>query len=84
MKWTRVIWDSTPGGNVEHIEQHDLTTEEVEHVLENYDSTGISQSSGNPCVFGYTPDDRYVIVIYEEADADTVVPVTAYEVPEPT
>jgi hypothetical protein len=65
-------------------QQHDLTTEEVEHVLENYVSTGISQSSGSPCVFGYTRDDRYIIVIYEEADANTVVPVTAYEVPEPT
>jgi hypothetical protein len=25
-------------------------------------------------------DGRYIIVIYEEVDADTVVPVTAYEV----
>ena len=84
MNWTHVIGDSTAGGNVEHVEQHDLTTQEVEHVLENYVSTGISQSSGSSCVFGYTPDDRYIIVIYEEVDADTVVPVTAHEVPEPT
>ena len=82
MHWTYVIWDSTPGGNVEHVEEHDLTTDEVEHVLENFVSKGRSQSSGCPCVFGYTPDGRYVIVIYDEEDADTVVPVTAYEVPE--
>jgi hypothetical protein len=49
-------------------------------VLANFDSTGASQSSGRPCVFGCTPDGRYIIVIYEEVDEDTVVPVTAYEV----
>ena len=73
-------WDGW--GNVDHIEEHGLTVEEVEHVLDNYDSTGFRQSSGNPCVFGYTPDDRHIIVIYEEVDADAIVPVTAYEVPE--
>jgi hypothetical protein len=83
MNWTHVIWDSTAGGNVEHIEEHDLTTEEVEYVLENFVTTGVSQSSGSPCVFGYTPGDRYIIVIYEEVDEDTVIPVTAYEVAEP-
>ena len=80
MKWTRIIWDHLPDGNVEHVEEHDLTTDEVEHVLAHFDSTGVSQSSGRPCVFGYTPDGRYIIVIYEEVDEDTVVPVTAYEV----
>jgi hypothetical protein len=83
MKWTHIIWDATLGGNVEHVEANDLTTEEVEHVLENHVATGFSQSSGRPCVFGYTPDDRYIIVIYEEIDASTIIPVTAYEVPEP-
>jgi hypothetical protein len=80
MSWTHVIWDPLPDGNVEHVEEHDLTTDEVEYVLENYDSEGFSQSSGRPCVFGSTPDGRYVIVVYEEIDDDTVVPVTAYEV----
>lgn len=45
-KWIRVIWDDTPGGNVEHVGRH-------------------------------------VIVIYEEIDDETVLPVTAYEIPEP-
>jgi hypothetical protein len=53
-----------PGGNVEHVEQHDLTTDDVDYVLENPTSTGVSQSSGRPCVFGHTPDGRYIIVIY--------------------
>jgi hypothetical protein len=55
----------------------------VEHVLANPDSEGVSRSSGLPCVFGYAPDGRYIIVVYEQIDADTIYPVTAYEVPEP-
>jgi hypothetical protein len=61
MKWSHVIWDHLPDGNVEHVEEHDLTTEEVEHVLENYESTGYSQSSGRPCVFGHVPDGRRIM-----------------------
>lgn len=80
MKWSHVIWDPLPDGNVEHVEEHDLTTDEVEYVLENYESTAISQSSGRPCAFGHLPDGRRIIVIYEELDADTVLPVTAYEI----
>lgn len=83
MKWTQIIWDPTPGGNVEHVEAHDLTVEDVDHVLANYESTGYSKSSDRPCVFGHAIDGRYIIVVYEEVDDHTVIPVTAYEVPEP-
>ena len=82
MKWTQVIWDPSPGGNVEHVEEHGLTTDDVDHVLQNYESKGKSKSSNRPCVYGHAPDGRHIVVIYEEADADTVVPITAYEVPE--
>jgi hypothetical protein len=41
-------------------------------------------SSGLPCVFGYTPDGTYIIVVYELLDTDTIYPVTAYAVPEPS
>ena len=83
MKWTHVIWDPLPGGNVEHVEEHDLTTDDVDHVLETPEATDTSKSSGRPCVFGHVPDGRYIVVLYEEVDDDTVIPVTAYEVPEP-
>jgi uncharacterized DUF497 family protein len=83
MRWTRVIWDWTEGGNVEHVEEHDLTTADVDEVLEDPESTAFSHSSGRPCVFGHVPDGRYIVVIYEEIDDDTVIPVTAYEVSEP-
>jgi hypothetical protein len=74
---------SNPGGNVEHVEEHDLTADDVDDVLTNYEATGISESSGRPCVFGHTTDGRYIMVVYEEVDDQTVIPVTAYDVPEP-
>ena len=82
MRWVQIHWDPLPGGNVEHVEEHDLTTEEVDHVLQNPTSKATSDSSGYPCLFGYTPDGRFIIVIYEE-DNGTVIPITAYDVPEP-
>jgi uncharacterized DUF497 family protein len=81
MQWTHIIWDPTPGGNVEHVEEHDLTPDDVDHVLQNFDSKGTSQSTGRPCVYGHVPDGRHIVVIYEEIDTDTVMPVTAYEAP---
>lgn len=81
--WQQIIWNDEPDGNITHIEEHGLTVDDVEHVLANPDSKGVSRSSGLPCVFGTTPDGRYILVVYEEVDADTIYPVTAYEVPGP-
>jgi hypothetical protein len=81
--WPRIIWNEEPGGNIEHIEAHGLTVDDVEHVLANYEDADVSRSSGLPCVFGYTPDGTYIIVVYELLDADTSYPITAYAVPEP-
>jgi len=33
-------------------------------------------------VFGYTLDGRFILVIYDEIDDDTIMPATAYEVSE--
>ncbi|MBC7967091.1 MAG: hypothetical protein H7Z17_14340 [Fuerstia sp.] len=43
----------------------------------------MSRSSGEPAVFGYTPDGRYIIVVYCEIDEFSAYPVTAFEVQEP-
>jgi hypothetical protein len=63
--------------------QHDLTVEDVEDVLANPEKEEISRSSGLPCVFGTIPDGRYIIVVYELIDEDTIYPVTAYEIAGP-
>jgi hypothetical protein len=39
----------------------------------------ISDSSQRPMIFGYTLDGRYITVIFEEIDDDTVYPVTAFD-----
>jgi len=81
--WPQIIWNEEPGGNVEHIEEHGLSIDDVESVLADPERRGVSRSSGQPCVFGYTPDGTHIIVVYEQIDDDTVYPVTAYEVPPP-
>lgn len=78
MAWSSVLWN----GNSEHVAQHALTPDDVDHVLMNPLGHGISRSSGEPVAFGYTPDGRYIAVIYSEIDDDTVYPITAYDVPE--
>lgn len=82
MWFLNVLWDHEPGGNVEHIDAHDLTPADVEYVLQQASAVRTSDSSGRPCVFGYTMNDEHIIVVFEWEDVDTVVPITAYEVPE--
>jgi hypothetical protein len=67
---------------VEHLAEHDITAEDFQHVLENPTAKGKSDSSGRPCVWGYTEDGRFIIAIYQRLDDVTILPVTAYEVPE--
>ena len=83
MPYSSIIWDldDDPDGNVEHCAQHGVTKEEVEAVFENATDKDLSQSSGRPAVFGDTNTGRHLIVVYEEIDADTAYPITAYDVP---
>jgi len=80
MPWYDFIWNNEPGGNVEHIAEHGLTPGDVEAVVCSPLETTTSRSSGRPVATGYTPDGRLIFVVYEEMDACTVYPVTAYEV----
>jgi uncharacterized DUF497 family protein len=78
-----ILWDrdDDPDGNVQHCAKHGVTKEDVEDVLENPLDEDISRSSGRPVAFGYTSTGRHLMVVYEQVDADTVYPVTAYDVP---
>ncbi len=78
-----ILWDldDDPAGNVQHCAAHGVTKEEVEEVLGNPTDADISRSSGRPVVFGDTSTGRHLMVVYERIDADTVYPVTAYDVP---
>lgn len=78
--WLDFLWTVE---NVEHVAEHGISQEEFEHVVCNPHSKGYSRSSGLPACWGYTLDGRYIMTVYEELDQTTVLPVTAYEVPEP-
>jgi hypothetical protein len=68
---------------VEHISQHGVSPDDFEHVVCNPDSKGFSRSTQLPAAWGYAADGRYLMAVYEELDEATILPVTAYEVPEP-
>jgi uncharacterized DUF497 family protein len=80
MPYFEFLWtDKT----VEHIAEHDISTEDFEEIIRHPVSRSRSRSSGLPAAFGYTSDGRYVIAIYELLDETTIIPVTAFEVDEP-
>lgn len=79
MPWFDFIWIDE---NMEHIAQHDLTPEDVQHVVMNPEDEVVSRSSKRPAVKGHTVDGRYIFVAYEKIDAMTVFVTTAYEIDE--
>ena len=68
---------------VEHIAEHGVSQDDFEQVVTKPWSKGMSRSSGLPAAWGYAADGRYLMVVYEELDEMTILPVTAYEVREP-
>lgn len=79
MPYYDILWNyEDDDGNVSHIAEHGLTLEDVNAVLMDPEETGISRSSGRPIAFGYTPDGRYICVVYEAIDQYTLYPVTAF------
>jgi hypothetical protein len=68
---------------VAHLAEHDLTPDDFEKVVSKPNAVGSSESSGSPAAFGYTDDGRYIIAVFDYLDDMTIMPATAYEVPEP-
>ncbi len=68
---------------VDHLAEHGISQDDFEHVVCDPYSKGYSRSSGLPTVWGHTADGRYMMAVYEALDETTILPVTAYEVPEP-
>ena len=83
-----VVWDldEEPDGNVQHIEAHGFTKDDVEEVLFGESSeTTTSRSSGEKITFGYTAAGEYLAVVWEHVDDNplTMRPITAYAAEEP-
>jgi hypothetical protein len=68
---------------VEHLAEHGLTPEDFERVVCNPTDVRKSRSSDLPAAFGYTEDGRHIIAVYDFLDDMTILPMPAYEVPEP-
>jgi hypothetical protein len=68
---------------IAHLAEHGISQDDFEHVVSSPCSKGVSRSSGLPAGWGYTDDGRYIMAVYDELDDGTLLPVTAYEVPEP-
>jgi hypothetical protein len=68
---------------IAHLAEHGITPEDFENVVGNPTQQDFSHTSGSPAAFGYTDDGRYVIAIFDFIDDMTILPITAYEVPEP-
>ena len=80
MSYIDFLWtDET----VEHLFEHGVSQEDFEPVVCTPESKGFSRSSSLPAALGHTEDGRYIMVVYEELCVMTILPVTAYEVPEP-
>jgi hypothetical protein len=75
-----IVWNPEPDGNMAHIAAHYLTPDDVEEVLLNPVAYDVSRSSGRPIVYGFTANGRYVLVVYELLDEQTLYPITAYEI----
>jgi hypothetical protein len=67
---------------IAHLAGHDVTPEEFEEVVNDPEFRGTSRSSGRPCCWGETTAGRWLFCVYEMLDDVTVLPVTAYEVPD--
>jgi hypothetical protein len=68
---------------LKHLAEHGIGQDEFEDVACDPDETDVSHSSGREIAFGWTTDGRYIVAIYEHLDELMILPVTAYEVPEP-
>lgn len=77
MPWYFFVWDPEIEA---HLAEHGVTPQEFEEVVCNPDAVGESRSTGRPVAFGYTSGGRYLACVYELTDADTVLPVTAFDV----
>ena len=74
----RCLWTDW---NREKLAEHDVTPEEFEEAIANPIREVVSHSSGRPAVFGFVRG-RLLFCVYDEIDADTILPRTAFEVHE--
>ena len=65
---------------VDHLDQHGVTIDEFEAIVQRPDRNGYSRSSGRPFAIGQTEDGRTLLCVYEFVDETTIEPITAFEI----
>jgi uncharacterized DUF497 family protein len=68
---------------IAHLAEHDIGPRDFERVVMNPVDMDQSESTDRPAAFGYTRNGRFIIAVFEYLDDMTILPVTAYDVPEP-
>lgn len=68
---------------IAYLAEHNISPKDFERVVMHPVDRDKSESSGRDAAFGYTQDGRFIIAVFEYLDEMTILPVTAYEVPEP-
>jgi hypothetical protein len=67
---------------IEHLAEHDVTPEDFESVIENYDEEVDSRSSGRKARIGWDDSGRLLFCAFERLNESEIIPVTAYEIGE--
>jgi hypothetical protein len=65
---------------IDHLAEHDVSSEEFEAIVSNPYCEDVSRSTGNPVAFGSTSDGRLLCCVFKRPDGDTIEPITAYDV----
>lgn len=74
------IWDDHPGGNVEHLAEHGVTTDEAEQVVVQPIEVGPNRRHPDRMfAVGHTASGRRLGVSYLHLDETTLLVITAFE-----
>lgn len=65
---------------IEHLDEHDVSPDEFEAIVQNPEWTGSSRRTGKPLAAGQTEDGRMILCVYQFIDNITIEPITAYEI----
>lgn len=65
---------------IAHLAEHGVTPDEFEEVVSNPELRHVSRSSGNPLTISSTAQGKRICCLFRYLDADTIEPITAYEI----
>ena len=71
------LWDEE---TVEHLDQHGVSQDDFESIVQYPSRLGKSDTSGREVAFGTALDGRYLICVFERIDQATIMPITACEI----